>query len=218
VEACGRGAAGLRVAWSPTLGYARVQDAEVLELAEEAVRRLEVAGCVVETVERVFGEDPIEMWNAEFFAGVGLRLKSALEQDRNALDPAVAELLGNALYGQSLEQYFAKFFQRYQLREDFRRLLAPYDVLVTPTLPVAELGAGVDVPAGLEDRNPVSWVYYTYPFNLTGNPAASVPCGFTRAGMPVGVQIVAKTLREVDVFRVAGELESASPWADKRPL
>jgi Asp-tRNA(Asn)/Glu-tRNA(Gln) amidotransferase A subunit family amidase len=74
------------------------------------------------------------------------------------------------------------------------------------------------VPAGLEDRNPVSWVYYTYPFNLTGNPAASVPCGFTRAGMPVGLQIVARTLREVDLFRVAGVLETVAPWADRRPL
>jgi len=64
----------------------------------------------------------------------------------------------------------------------------------------------------------VSWVYYTYPFNLTGNPAASVPCGFTLAGMPVGLQIVARTLREVDLFRVAGALESAAPWADRTPL
>lgn len=218
VGACGQGAAGLRVAWSPTLGYARVQDDEVLTLATAAVRSLEEAGCVVETVDRVFDQDPIELWNAEFYAGVGLKLKSALEETKDALDPVVAELLGNALYGQTLEQYFTKFFQRFQVREDFRRLLEPYDVLITPTLPVAELGAGVNVPAGLEDRNAVSWVYYTYPFNLTGNPAASVPCGFTRAGMPVGLQIVAKTLREVDVFRVAGALESASPWAGRTPL
>jgi Asp-tRNA(Asn)/Glu-tRNA(Gln) amidotransferase A subunit family amidase len=218
VGACDRGAAGVRIAWSPTLGYARVQDDEVLTLAEEAVRRLEAAGCLVQTVEQVFDRDPIELWNAEFYAGVGLKLKSALEQARDALDPAVADLLGDALYGQTLEQYFTKFFQRYQLREEFRRRLDPYDVLITPTLPVAALGAGVDVPAGLEDRNAVSWVYYTYPFNLTGNPAASVPCGVTRAGMPVGLQIVAKTLREVDLFRVAGALESAAPWADRRPL
>jgi Asp-tRNA(Asn)/Glu-tRNA(Gln) amidotransferase A subunit family amidase len=173
---------------------------------------------VVQTVEQVFDRDPIELWNAEFYAGVGLKLKPALEQARDALDPAVADLLGDALYGQTLEQYFTKFFQRYQLREEFRRRLDPYDVLITPTLPVAALGAGVDVPAGLEDRNAVSWVYYTYPFNLTGNPAASVPCGVTRAGMPVGLQIVAKTLREVDLFRVAGALELAAPWADRRPL
>lgn len=218
VSACRQGATGLRIAWSPTLGYARVQDDEVLDLTRKAVGALEGAGCRVETMDRVFDQDPIELWNAEFYAGIGLKLKPALDGARDALDPAVAELLQNALYGQSLEQYFTKFFQRFQVREDFRRRLEPYDVLITPTLPVAELGAGENVPAGLEDRNVVSWVYYTYPFNLTGNPAASVPCGFTSAGMPVGLQIVAKALREVDVFRVAGALELSLPWADRTPF
>jgi Asp-tRNA(Asn)/Glu-tRNA(Gln) amidotransferase A subunit family amidase len=75
----------------------------------------------------------------------------------------------------------------------------------------------VNVPPDLADRNIVSWVYYTYPFNLTGNPAGSVPCGFTRSGMPVGLQIVAKTLREVDLFAVAAALEAALPWAHLTP-
>jgi Asp-tRNA(Asn)/Glu-tRNA(Gln) amidotransferase A subunit family amidase len=216
VGACGHGVGGLRVAWSPTLGYARVDD-EVLELATSAVRRLEEAGCEVETVEDVFGGDPIELWNAEFYAGVGFKLKSALDGSRDLLDPAVVALLDDALHAQTVEQFFAKYFARFQLREQFRRTLEPYDVLVTPTLPVADLGAGVDVPPGLADRNIVSWSYYTYPLNLTGNPAGSVPCGFTRAGMPVGLQIAAKTLREVDLFRVAGALEAILPWADKIP-
>lgn len=59
---------------------------------------------------------------------------------------------------------------------------------------------------------------YTYPFNLTGNPAASLPCGFTDAGMPVGLQVVAKSYCEVDLFRLAGALEAASPWAHRQPL
>lgn len=217
VGACDQGVTKLRVAWSPTLGYARVDD-EVLGMAASAVRRLAEAGCEVETVERVFDEDPIELWNAEFYAGVGLKLKSAMEASRDLLDPAVAAVLENALYGQTIEQFFVKYFDRFKLREQFRRTLEPYDLLLTPTLPVAELGAGVNVPPGLEDRNIVSWVYYTYPFNLTGNPAGSVPCGFTRAGMPVGLQIVAKTLREVDLFRVGGALEAILPCTDTIPL
>jgi Asp-tRNA(Asn)/Glu-tRNA(Gln) amidotransferase A subunit family amidase len=218
VSACRDGAAGLRVAWSPTLGYARVEDDQALALAQEAVRTLEKAGCAVDPVERVFDEDPIELWNAEFYAGVGVKLKPALEGARDLLDPAVAALLERALYEQTLEQYVTSFFERFRVRERFRQRLEPYDVLVTPTLPVTELAAGADVPPGLEDRNAVSWVYYTYPFNLTGNPAASIPCGFTRTGMPVGLQIVARTLREVDLFRVAGALESAAPWAEATPV
>jgi Asp-tRNA(Asn)/Glu-tRNA(Gln) amidotransferase A subunit family amidase len=216
VGACGRGVAGLRIAWSPTLGYAPLND-EVRQLTTSAVGLLEQAGCHVEPVERVFGVDPIELWNAEFYAGVGAKLKSALENARELLDPAVATVLADALHSQTVEEYFLKYFERFALREQFRRFLEPYDVLITPTLPVAELAAGVNVPPELGDRNIVSWVYYTYPFNLTGNPAGSVPCGFTRSGMPVGLQIVAKTLREVDLFAVAGALEAASPWAHLTP-
>jgi Asp-tRNA(Asn)/Glu-tRNA(Gln) amidotransferase A subunit family amidase len=216
VGACGRGVADLRVAWSPTLGYAPLND-EVRQLTTSAVGRLEEAGCHVDTVECVFGEDPIELWNAEFYGGVGARLKSALDNTPELLDPAVAAVLGDVLYSQTVEEYFLKYFKRFDLREQFRSFLEPYDVLITPTLPVSELAAGVNVPPDLEDRNIVSWVYYTYPFNLTGNPAGSVPCGFTRSGMPVGLQIVAKTLREVDLFAVAGALEAALPWAHLTP-
>lgn len=216
VGACSKGVSNLRVAWSPTLGYARVSD-EVRQLTTAAVDRLEGLGCIIETVEHVFREDPIDLWNAEFYGGVGLRLKSALDHARDLLDPAVVEMLADALYGQSVQQYFHKYFKRFEIREAFRKLLEPYDVLITPTLPVAELLAGVNVPPELQDRNIVSWAYYTYPFNLTGNPAASVPCGFSQKGMPVGLQIVTKTLQEVDLFRVAGALEAAAPWANLTP-
>jgi len=216
VGACSEGIANLRIAWSPTLGYVPVSD-EVRQLTQAAVGLLEEAGCKVDTVERVFHEDPIELWNAEFYAGVGLKLKSALENSRELLDPAVAEVLRNALYSQTVEEYFLKYFKRFELREQFRNFLEPDDVLITPTLPVADLAAGVNVPPELKGRNIVSWVYYTYPFNLTGNPAGSVPCGFTEGGIPVGLQIVSKTLREVDLFRVAGALEEILPWAHMTP-
>ena len=217
VGACSEGIANLRIAWSPTLGYVPLSD-EVRQLTAAAVGLLEEAGCKVDTVERVFHEDPIELWNAEFYAGVGFKLKSALKNSRELLDPAVADVLGNALYSQTVEEYFLKYFKRFELREQFRNFLEPYDVLITPTLPVADLAAGVNVPPELRGRNIVSWVYYTYPFNLTGNPAGSVPCGFTEGGMPVGLQIVSKTLREVDLFRVAGALEEILPWAHMTPV
>jgi len=205
---------GMRVAWSPTLGYARPVP-EVLEITEEAVRTIEALGCSVEIVEEVM-EDPVELWNAEFFAGSRTRLKDALRNSRELLDPAVADVLDGALDA-TVADYYDKVFARYELREKVRRFFESYDVLITPTLPVPPFGAGVNVPPELPERNVVSWVYYTYPFNLTGNPAVSNPCGFTRDGLPVGLQAVSRTNREVDLLRLSAAFEVAQPWAHLTP-
>jgi Asp-tRNA(Asn)/Glu-tRNA(Gln) amidotransferase A subunit family amidase len=214
LAACAAPVDGMRVAWSPALGYAR-PTSEVLEITEEAVRAIEGLGLSVDLVEEVM-DDPVELWNAEFFAGAGTRLKDALRNSRELLDPAVADVLEGAL-GATVTDYYEKVFARYGLREQIRRFFEQYDLLLTPTLPVPAFGAGVNVPPELPDRNVVSWVYYTYPFNLTGNPAASVPCGFTTEGLPVGLQMVAGTNREADVLRLSAAFESARPWANSYP-
>jgi Asp-tRNA(Asn)/Glu-tRNA(Gln) amidotransferase A subunit family amidase len=214
LAACEMPVEGMRVAWSPTLGYARPTP-EVLEIAEEAVRAIEGLGLSVDLVEEVM-DDPVELWNAEFFAGAGTRLKDALRNSRELLDPAVADVLEGALEV-TVTDYYGKVFARYALREEVRRFFERYDLLLTPTLPVPAFRAGVNVPPELPDRNVVSWVYYTYPFNLTGNPAASIPCGFTTAGLPVGLQVVAGTNREADVLRLSAAFESARPWVNRYP-
>ena len=209
LAACEAAIDGMRVAWSPTLGYAR-PTLEVLEIVEGAVRTFEDFGCSVELVEEVM-EDPVDIWNAEFYAGAGTRLKDALRNSRELLDPAVAEILEGAIRG-TVEEYYAKVFARYELREKVRRFFELYDLLLTPTLPVPPFEAGVNVPPELPERSIVSWVYYTYPFNLTGNPAASIPCGFTEDGLPVGLQLVTGTNRETDLLRAAAAFEAAHPW------
>jgi aspartyl-tRNA(Asn)/glutamyl-tRNA(Gln) amidotransferase subunit A len=214
LAACEAPIDGMRIAWSPTLGYARPVP-EVLEITEGTVRTFEDFGCPVELVEEVM-EDPVDLWNAEFYAGAGTRLKDALRNSRDLLDPAVADILEDALQG-IVEEYYAKVFARYELREKVRRFFESYDLLLTPTLPVPPFGVGVDVPPELPERSIVSWVYYTYPFNLTGNPAASIPCGFTGDGLPVGLQIVTGTNRETDLLRAAAAFETAHPWAQVVP-
>jgi Asp-tRNA(Asn)/Glu-tRNA(Gln) amidotransferase A subunit family amidase len=214
LAACEAPVDGMRVAWSPTLGYAR-PTSEVLEITEEAVRAIEGLGLSIDLVEEMI-DDPVELWNAEFFAGAGTRLKDALRNSRDLLDPAVADVLDGALEA-TVTDYYEKVFARYGLREQIRRFFEQYDLLLTPTLPVPAFGAGVNVPPELPDRNVVSWVYYTYPFNLTGNPAASVPCGFTTEGLPVGLQVVAGTNREADVLRLSAAFESSRPWANSYP-
>jgi aspartyl-tRNA(Asn)/glutamyl-tRNA(Gln) amidotransferase subunit A len=197
--------ANMKVAYSPTLGYAR-PDPEVVKLTDRAARTFEELGCQVELVENVFDTDPADLWTAEFYAGVGIRLRSFMENQRKLLDPAVADVLEPAL-SQEMRDYYTKVFARYVLRDHVRSFFERYDLLISPTIPVTSLDAGKNIPDALTDRNLVSWVYYTYPFNLTGQPAASVCAGIAPDGMPVGLQIVGRSHCEDDVVRAAAAFE-----------
>ena len=73
------------------------------------------------------------------------------------------------------------------------------------------------MPVELDDANIVSWVAYTYPINLCGFPAASIPCGFSQTGLPVGLHVIAGPLRETDIFRAAAAFEAARPWTQVKP-
>jgi aspartyl-tRNA(Asn)/glutamyl-tRNA(Gln) amidotransferase subunit A len=201
-------ASGLRIAYSPTLGYAR-PDPEVVKLTDQAARTFERLGCHVELVEKVFETDPGDLWTAEFYAGVGIRLRSFMENQRDLLDPAVADILQPAL-SQDMRDYYTKVFARYALRDTVREFFERYDLLISPVLPVSSLDAGKNIPDHFPDRNLVSWVYYTYPFNLTGQPAASVCAGLAPDGMPVGLQIVGRSHCEQDVVRAAAAFERAT--------
>jgi aspartyl-tRNA(Asn)/glutamyl-tRNA(Gln) amidotransferase subunit A len=207
---------GLRIAYSPTFGYAK-PDPSVVEVVEEAVRKLETLGCDVEQVDRIFDKDPIDLWTAEFYAGVGIKLRHFVENQRDILDPAVADVLERAL-SQDMRNYYTKVFERYAFRDQVRTFFEKYDVLVSPVVPVSSLDVGVNIPAHLADRNLVSWVYYTYPFNLTGQPAGTVCAGVAADGMPVGLHIVGRALGEYDVVRLGAAYERLQGRDWVRPL
>jgi Asp-tRNA(Asn)/Glu-tRNA(Gln) amidotransferase A subunit family amidase len=112
---------------------------------------------------------------------------------------------------QSMGEYYGKVFERYAFRDEARRFFETHDLLVSPVLPIASLDVGKNIPDHLQDRNLVSWVFYTYPFNLTGQPAATVCAGITADDMPVGIQILGRALGEYDVVRAAAALERTRP-------
>ena len=213
--ACEAPVAGMRIAWSPTLGYAE-PEREVVELCERAVGTLEDLGCDVELVDKVMERDPVDMWNSEFYASIGTRLSPVLNGQPGVLDPVVVEMLSGAL-DQKIDEYWTRVFRRYRFREEMRRFMESYDLLVSPVLPVPAFDVGLNAPPQMPEANAVSWVTYTYPFNLTGQPGASLPVGWTQGGLPVGLQLVSKSLRETDIFRLAAAFEAARPWADRRP-
>ncbi len=215
VAACHAPHRPLKIAWSPTLGYATPTE-EVLRLCAEAVRVFRDLGHEVEEVARVFDEDPAPIWNSEFFAGAGARLADALRTTPDRLDPAIVETLLPTLDSPKID-YLRTVFQRFGLRETTRRFFEGYDLLLSPSLPVPAFAVGLNTPPEMPQYNTVDWVQYAYPFNLTGQPAASIPAGWTEAGLPVGLQMVSRALEEAVIFQAAAQYERARPWAQRRP-
>jgi len=208
------GVRDLRVAWSPTFGYAQVAP-DVRRVTEAAALRFQELGCRVELVERIF-EDPDPIWAPLFYAGVAARLQDALPAWRDRIDPGLLEVIeeGKRLSAMAFKK---AEFSRAAFYQDVRKLLLKYDLLLSPTLAAVPFAAGMERPLESPGRSRLSWVAFTYPFNLTGQPAATVPCGFTADGLPVGLQIVGARLQDALVLRAAAAFEAAVPWAASRP-
>ena len=203
-----------KIAWSPTLGYGK-NDNNVMKILDNAIKNISSLGYKIDTIDKVLDEDPINLWNAEFYAGVGTRLKSVIENSPDLIDPAVLDVLKVAI-NQKMNDYYSLVFQRYAFREKMRIFFDKYDLLITPTLPCAAFEVGLNVPKNMPDKNIVSWVTYTYPFNLTGQPAASINAGYTSENLPVGMQVIGKNNREIDVLNFCNQFENIS--VDKKIL
>ena len=137
--ACRASVADLRIAYSNTLGYAR-PDTDVAASVAGAAHTFEELGCAVEKVDKVFERDPADLWTAEFYAGVGTRLRPFVQTQRDLLDPAVAEVLDAAL-SQDMRDYYEKVFERYAFRDKVRAFFETYDLLLSPVLPITSLDA-----------------------------------------------------------------------------
>ncbi len=206
----------LRVAWSPTLGYARV-DPEVAELTARAARRFEELGCRVEEANPGF-KSPHETFQVLFWGMVGASLVDHLPHRREHFDPGMVDVIEGALRLDGVTVARA-YHARSALWDTVRRFFDRYDLLLTPTVAVPAFPLGQTGPTEIAGERVarVDWTPFTYPFNLTGQPAATVPCGFTREGLPVGLQIVGRRYDEATVLQASAAFERLQPWAQVRP-
>jgi aspartyl-tRNA(Asn)/glutamyl-tRNA(Gln) amidotransferase subunit A len=217
VEACDADVRGLHVAWTPDLGYAAVDD-RVLEVCGNAAAAFEEQlGCHVEVVNPGW-ENPEEIFGtivaAQFYAAWGDELP-AREAD---LDASLVRFLrrGGAVTAREYLKAMAQVAAYWQEAQTF---LARFDLLLTPTTAVPPFPLGTGVPREIAGRevSRLGWMPFTYPFNLTGQPAVSVPAGFTEDGLPIGLQIVGRRHADRTVLAAAAAFEAACPWRDRRP-
>ena len=207
---------GLRVAFCPTWAELPV-DPEVAAIAAAAAEAFETdLGCTVETVTSPFG-DLIGGYRAIVAMDTDLTgLRSRIAAEGLDISPAVRTLLDQRWTG---EQFTDAITARKAATAAMARFMERYDLLLTPTVPTTPFAIDRDGP-GLIDGTPIdddAWTPCLFPLNLTGQPAASVPAGLTRDGLPVGLQIVARRLDDGLVLSAARAFEQARPWIDRHP-
>ena len=203
------GLAGLRIAYSPTLGYVDNVDPEVAAAVDAAAGELAGLGAVVEPVDPGF-DDPLEITTGLWFTGAWT-LWNQLSSDQQAVtDPdfAAEARLGEPLSNLEVQRLVLR---RGELGSTMRQFMQRYDLLVTPSVAVPAFEAR---PAGHTPFDPVvmlGWTPFSYPFNLTQQPACTIPCGLTSAGLPIGVQFVGPMFGDSLVLRAARAYEAVRP-------
>jgi aspartyl-tRNA(Asn)/glutamyl-tRNA(Gln) amidotransferase subunit A len=204
------GIRGFRIAYSRTLGYAKA-DQKVVSVVDKAVEELAGLGAHVDEIEPNL-DDPIEIMKPLWSVALALGLAPMTKDQRALIDPPILDLADPGFHLSALD-----YRRLEQARENFSRrmavLLAKYDLLVTPQLPIVAFAAGHEVPPGSQMQRWWEWSPFTYPFNLTQQPAAAVPCGFTTSGLPVSMQIVGAKFSDALVLRAAHAYEIAHPFA-----
>ena len=202
------GARGLRIAFSPSLGYAKV-DPEVAVAVAAAAQVLADLGAEVDEVDPGFAQ-PLDTFNKHWYTGAANALAAIPEQQQLLLESGLREIAAiGAAYGHM--DYIAAMNERGRLGQLMCLFHQRYDVLLTPTLPLAAFTAGQEVADPASQQRWPDWTPFSYPFNLTQQPAASIPCGFTNAGLPIGLQIVAGMHQDMRVLRVAKAYEHVCP-------
>jgi aspartyl-tRNA(Asn)/glutamyl-tRNA(Gln) amidotransferase subunit A len=208
---------GLRIAWAADLGFVKALDPEVRTICEKAAKRFREFGCRVDEVNPTWSS-PQDPWEVMFGGSLSTRLAPYMAERRADIEPGLAEIIDKALTWKST-RYVQAWFDRLAWNEQVQQLFQKYDLLLTPTLPCRPFAVGLEHPAEIAGT-PIGryeWLPFTFPFNLTGNPAASVPCGFTADNLPIGLQIVGRRFADAIVLRTSAAFEQAYPWADKKP-
>ncbi|MEU6763523.1 amidase [Streptomyces sp. NPDC046853] len=201
------GVRGLRIAYSPSLGGQVAVRPAVAASVRQAVESLAAQGAYVEETDPDF-TDPVEAFHTLWFSGAA-RVIQHLPPDRRALlDPGLREVCAQGARASALD-YLAAVDVRMELGRRMGAFHQTYDLLITPTLPITAFEAGAEVPKGSGHRRWTGWTPFTYPFNMTQQPAATVPCGVDRDGLPIGVQIVGARHADALVLRAAHALYEA---------
>jgi aspartyl-tRNA(Asn)/glutamyl-tRNA(Gln) amidotransferase subunit A len=208
----------LKIGYSLDLGFAKVVDKEVEKAVINSVQKLDAFGWDVEEVK--FKDfDPSQAFAIHWLIDYGYGMESYLHEWKEKMDPV---LVSFAKLGLQLKA--SDFPMAIQTREEFYRVIFEtfknYDIIITPTTAISAFELGIPAPSKINGINVgiTGWQPFTFPFNLTGHPAATIPCGWTSdTNLPIGMQIVGKRFEELLILQVSKAFEEIAPWQDRKP-
>ncbi|MFX0080719.1 MAG: amidase [Candidatus Hodarchaeota archaeon] len=208
----------LKIGYSLDLGYAKVVDSEVEKAIVNSVQKFDSFGWELE--EAKFKElDPSLAFGSHWVIDYGYGLGPYLKDWKEKMDPTLV------LWAQTGLRFRIKnFINAMQIREEFYQVISEtfknFDILVTPTTAIPAFELGIPVPTEINGKRvgPTGWQPFTFPFNFTGHPAATIPCGRTKkTDLPIGMQIIGKRFEELLILQVSKAFEEIAPWQDKKP-
>ncbi len=158
--------------------------------------------------------DPYDIWSVFFFGSAAASLEKKLATQGDLLDPGLRRVVDAGLKLRGVD-FANALAARHELWEKVRRIYDRFDLLLCPTLPVPPFAVGQDDADPIDGKvlGPLQWTQFTYPFNLTGQPVASVPAGWTKSGLPVGLQIIGNRHADQLVLQASRAWEQIQPWS-----
>jgi aspartyl-tRNA(Asn)/glutamyl-tRNA(Gln) amidotransferase subunit A len=206
---------GRRIAYSPRLGYANKVIAEIETLVAAAVRRFEQLGAHVEQVDPST-DDPSHIFQTLWWSGAAHLLGDLPAAKKAQLDPGLRQMAEEGAKF-SLKDYLSATLARGAYGSKLRQFMERYDFIVTPSTATPAFNVGMLSPLEEDGRAWMQWTPFSFPFNLTQQPAASINCGFTSDGLPVGLQIVGRMFDDAGVLAASYAYEMMDPHYERVP-
>ncbi len=205
----------LKIAYSPNLGYFEI-DKEVEKACEEAAKTFEKLGCDVEKVNPAFNDPKRhleESWMRLWYGMIATSYGDLRTEQFELLEPQVQEFikLGKEL---TATDYLKANYARTEAWSKLQRVFDTYDLIICPTTALPAFSLDILGPTEINGQpiHPLFGWLLTYPINLTGHPTASVPCGFSRDGLPIGLQIIGRRFQDITVFQASRAFERLVNW------
>jgi Asp-tRNA(Asn)/Glu-tRNA(Gln) amidotransferase A subunit family amidase len=221
----------LKIGFSFDLGFIRIIDEEVKNSVLNSVQKFEKFDWIVEKSDRINLKAPCEtilgkiriqmpelaMW-VIWTTGFAYSSKKLFKKWKDKLDPELVQSIKIG-FNYSTENIKSAEFHRELIYNNICKHFKEYDILITPTLACPAFRLGISDAEEINGKKvgPGAWMLYTFPFNMSGHPVASIPCGWSSDGLPIGMQIIGNRFDELTVLQVSKAFEELQPWQDKKP-